>query len=184
MARAMAHTSEKEAAEESRNKEAAEESRKKKKVRRSKIERAMLYNSRRPLDNFLNCPFASAMDLTKIHEFWQNLRTKDIFKALWVVLMVLFEIIYDWRIKETDMWKYVGMGTNPRRAILWHCQEFMSDAHVSRIRTNLRRKLLKPALQAVHSSIYSKQTLFQAWLQDKADEERERTAKETIQSFF
>ena len=49
MARAMAHNSEKEAAEESRNKEAAEESGKKKKVRRSKIERAMLYNSRSEL---------------------------------------------------------------------------------------------------------------------------------------
>ena len=184
MARAMAHISEKEAAGESRNKEAAEESRKKKKVRRSRIERAMLYNSRRPLDNFLNCPFASAMDLTKIHEFWQNLRTNDIFKALWVVLMVLFEIIFDWRIAETDMLKYVGMGTNPRRAILWHCQEFMSDAHVSRIRTNLRRKLLKPALQSVHSSIYSKQTFFQAWLQDKADKDRKRMENETIQSFL
>ena len=138
MARAMAHNSEKEAAEESRNKEAAEESRKKNKCRQSKKERAMVYNSRRPLDNFLNCPFASAMDLTEIHEFWQNLRTKDIFKALWVVLMVLFEIIYDWRIEETDKWKYAGMGTNPRRAILWHCQEFMSDAHVSRIRTSQR----------------------------------------------
>ena len=81
MARAMTHNSEK---------EAAKESRKKKQCRQSKKERAMVYNSRRPLDDFLNCQFASAMDLTEIHEFWQNLRTKDIFKALWVSSSELF----------------------------------------------------------------------------------------------
>ena len=120
------------------------------------------------------------MDLTEILEFWQNLRTKDIFRALWVLLMVLFDIIHEWRLEETDQGKYVGMGMNPRRAILWHVTEFMSDAHVSRIRTSLRRKLSYTALQSVHSSMESQQTL----LQEKADEERERTAKETIQSFF
>ena len=120
------------------------------------------------------------MDLTEIFEFWQNLGTKDLFLALWALLMVLFEIIHEWRLKETDEGKYVGMGMNPRRAILWHVTEFMSDAHIARIRTSLRRKLSYTALQSVHSSMDSQQTL----LQDKADEERERTAKETIQSFL
>ena len=113
------------------------------------------------------------MDLTEIIEFWQNLGTKDLFLALWALLMVLFEIIHEWRLKETDEGKYVGMGMNPRRAILWHVTEFMSDAHIARIRTSLRRKWSCTALQSVHSSMDSQQTL----LQDKADEERERTAK-------
>ena len=155
---------------------AAEEGPKKKKCRQSKIDRARAFNSKRNLDCFLDCPIASTMDLTEILEFWQNLRTKDIFRALWVLLMVLFDIIHEWRLEETDQGKYVGMGMNPRRAILWHVTEFMSDAHIARIRTSLRRKLSYTALQSVHSSMDSQQTL----LQDKADEERERTTKETI----
>ena len=85
---------------------------------------------------------------------------------------------------------YGGMGMNPRRTILWHLTEFMTDAHLSRIRMSLRRKLSDTALQSIHSSMDSRQTLLQdkaakerTLLQEKADEERERTGKETIQSF-
>ena len=99
----------------------------------------------------------------------QNLGTKDIFRALWALLIVLFEIIHEWQLKETDEGKYVGMGMNPRRAILWHVTEFMSDAHISRIRTSLRRKLSHTAMQSVHSSMDSQRAL----LQDSADEERD-----------
>ena len=88
------------------------------------------------------------MDLTEIFEFWQNLGTKDVFLALWALLMVLFDIIHEWRLKETVEGKYEGMGMNPRRAILWHVTEFMSDAHISRIRTSMRRKLSRKALQS------------------------------------
>ena len=94
--------------------------------------------------------------------------------------MVLSEIVHEWRLEETDEGKYVGMGMNPRKAILWHVTEFMSDAHISRIRTSLRRRLSYTAVQSVHSSMDSQQTL----LQDKADEERKTTAKETIESFL
>ncbi len=71
------------------------------------------------------------------------------------------------------------MGMNPRKAILWHGTEFMSDAHISRIRTSLRRNLSYTAVQSVQSSMDSQQRL----LQDKADDERKRTAKETIENF-
>ena len=115
----------------------------------------MAHNSAKELDCFLECPFANTMDLTELFEFWQNLGNKDLFLALWALLMVLFDVIHEWRLQETDEGKYVGMGMNPRRAILWHVTEFMSDAHASRIRTSLRRKLSCTALQSVHSSMDS-----------------------------
>lgn len=152
----------------------------KKKCRKSKLLRAMAHNSAKELDCFLECPFANTMDLTEIFEFWQNLSTTEICRALWALLMVLFEIVHEWRLKETHAGKYTGMGMNPRRAILWHVTEFMDDAHTSRIRTSLRRKLSSTALQSVHSSMDSQQAL----LQDKADEERQIRAKETIQAFL
>ena len=127
------------------------------------------------------------MDLTEIFEFWKNLESKHVFLALWGLLMVLFEIVHEWRLKETDEGKYVGMGMNPRRAILWHHTEFMNDAHIARIRTSLRRKLLHTGLQSVHSSIDSQQTRRQQQqilLQYKADEERKRTTSEAIKSFL
>ena len=101
---------------------------------------AMVYNSDKNLEDFLRCPFASTMDLTKIFEFWQNLETKDLLLALWALVMVLFDIVHECRLQETDVGKYVGLGMNPRRAILWHVAEFMSDAHLKRIRTSQRRR--------------------------------------------
>ena len=151
----------------------------KKKMRPQKLARAMAHNSDKELDCFLGCPFASTMDLTEIFEFWQKLGRKELFKALWALLMLLFEIVHEWRLKETDGGKCVGMGMNPRKAILWHGTEFMSDAHIYRLRTSLRRNLSYTAVQSVQSSMDSQQRL----LQDKADDERKRTAKETIENF-
>ena len=67
------------------------------------------------------------MDLTKVYEFWEELDTKELCLALWALLAVLFEIIHEWR--DEDAGKDMGMGTNPRRAILWHATEFMTGEH-------------------------------------------------------
>ncbi len=74
------------------------------------------------------------------------------------------------------MGKYVGIGTHPRKAILWHVTEFMSDAHISRIRTSLRRRLNNTAVQSVHSSMDSQQTL----LQDKAAQTGKGQVRPTV----
>ena len=81
------------------------------------------------------------MDLTEIYEFWENFRINDLFIALGGLLQVLFEIVHEWQLKETNMSKYMGIGMNPRKAILWHATEFMSDAHRRSIRICLRRTL-------------------------------------------
>ena len=158
----------------------ADQEKPKKKMRKSKLLRAMAHNSAKPLECFLERPFANPMDLTEIFKFWQDLKFTEICRALWALLQVLFEIVHEWRLEETHAGKYTGMGMNPRRAILWHVTEFMDDAHRVRIRTSLRRKLGSTAMQSVHSSMDSQQAL----LQNKADEERQTRKKETIHAFL
>ena len=132
-----------------------------KKQRRTKEIRPIRNNSGIDLDPLLKCPFTSTMDLTdKVHAFWRSLQTDELFRALWALLMVLFEIVHEWQLKETDEGKYVGMAMNPRKAILWHRIEFMSEAHKKRIRTSPRRK------------------------NTKADEERKEMEKDTIREFL
>ena len=158
----------------------ADQEKPKKKMRNSKLVRSMAYNSAKPLTCFLERPFANPMDLTEIFKFWQDLKLTEIWRALLALLQVLFEIVHEWRLEETQAGKYTGIGMNPRRAILWHVTEFMDDAHRVRIRTSLRRKLLSTAIQSVHSSMDSQQAL----LQNKADEERQTRKKETIHAFL
>ena len=59
----------------------------------------------------------------------QNLGTKDIFRALWALLIVLFEIIHEWQLKETDEGKCVGMGMNPRVCGTQVAMRSLSDSH-------------------------------------------------------
>ena len=67
-----------------------------KKMRKSKLAWAMAHNSEKELDCFLECPFASTMELTEIFKFWRKLGTKDLFLALQALLMVLFDIVHEW----------------------------------------------------------------------------------------
>ena len=77
------------------------------------------------------------------------------------LLLVLMELTHEWRPEETDQKKDLGLGMNPRKAILWHASEFMSDAHARRLRTGLRRKLssnaarnfVDPKIEVLHPSI-------------------------------
>ena len=78
------------------------------------------------------------MDLTEISEFWRKLGTKDIFRALWALLMVLFEVIHEWRLKETDEGKYVGMGMNPRVCGTQVAMRSLSDSHRRELYVGLR----------------------------------------------
>ena len=128
------------------------------KMRRSKQTRAIVHNNEIELNCFLPCPFASTMDLTEIKEFWRSFGNKQLFRALCGLLMVLFEIVHEWLHKETDQGKEMGMGMNSRSAILWHLAEFLSDAHITRSRTSLRRKLRHAGLQSIYSSLDSQQT--------------------------
>jgi len=120
------------------------------------------------------------MDLAAIYQFWHALDTQDICGGLGAVLMVLFEIVHEWQPQETEVGKDVGMGMNPRKAILWHFTEFMTDDHISRLRTSKRRKLSSAASQSVKSSMDSQQTL----LQEKADEERKEKDAATIRGWI
>ena len=64
-----------------------------------KERRAKEYNSRKDLSCYLQCPFAGAMemDLTEVFDFWRELKTQELFLALWAILMVLSEIIDEWQ---------------------------------------------------------------------------------------
>ena len=68
----------------------------------------------------------------------QNLGTKDIFRALWALLIVLFEIIHEWQLKETDEGKCVGMGMNPRVCGTQVAMRSLSDSHRRELYVGLR----------------------------------------------
>ena len=120
------------------------------------------------------------MDLTEIYEFWENFHINALFIALGGLLQVLFEIVHEWRLKETNMSKYMGIGMNPRKAILWHATEFMSDAHRRSIRICLRRELLNTALISVNSSM----DVRLARRREEADDERKKLVKETVEQWL
>ena len=136
----------------------------------------------RELSAFLTFPVETDMDMTEVHRFWQKLRTKEVYTALWPLLMVLFEIVHEWKVKEIKEAHDVGMGTDPRKAILWHHTEFMTEAHKKRIRTSRRRQLSATAAQSVDSAINVQQRA-RAMLQENADEERKIMILTTIQNF-
>ena len=60
----------------------ADQEKPKKKMRKSKLLRSMAHNSAKPLECFLERPFANPMDLTEIFKFWQDLKFTEICRAL------------------------------------------------------------------------------------------------------
>ena len=142
------------------------------KQRTSKLRRAMKFSEATNLSTFLECPFESNMDITFVHSFWKDLDNNQVLTALWSLLTVLFEIVQKWKINEIDAAKFFGIGTDARKAILWHLTEFMTEAHIKRIRTSLRRELSSTATQSINMAMDAQQ---RARLQKSAVEERNTT---------
>ena len=140
--------------------------------RTSKLIRAMKFRKATNLSTFLECPFESNMDITFVHSFWGDLDNNQVLTALWSLLTVLFEIVQKWKINEIDAAKFFGIGTDARKAILWHLTEFMTEAHIKRIRTSLRRELSSTATQSINMAMDAQQ---RARLQESAVEERNTT---------